>query len=149
MVAHDGHHTYVGELPTHGVVVAHAKHGVRVKDLPPACDFAEREQGESRQLVVEDRSRGDVVDFLPERWDRIAPAFIGPLLEELNHLGGVFVDLDGVQGERHDEEVEDLAPLDGLLVLVDLSGAVRQDSIDSCDIHRRYFLSVGNFYIIA
>ncbi len=149
MIPLDGDHAHTGERATLWVVVLQVEHGVRVQNVPPACDLAEREQREGAQLVVEHGSGGEVVDLFAERRDRLAPALTGPLLEELDHLRGVFVDLGGVHGERHDEEVEELATLEGLLVLVDLSGAFRQDGADSCDVHRRYFLSVGNVLIIA
>ncbi len=149
LVAQDRDHAHAGELATLRVVVLDAEHGVGVHDVPPARDLAEREQREGAQLVVEHGSGGEVVDLLAERRNRLAPALAGPLLEELDHLRGVLVDLGGVHGECHDEEVEDLAALEGLLVLVDLSSALCQDGADSCDVHRGYFLSVGNGYIIA
>lgn len=148
-VAQDRDHSHAGELATHRVVVLQAEHGVRVHDVPPACDLTEREQREGSQLVVEHGSSGEVVDLLAERRDRLAPALARPLLEEFDHLRSVPMNLGGVHGERHDEEVEDLASLDGLLVLVDLSGAVRQDGTDLRDVHHGYFLSVGNVHIIA
>jgi len=94
---------------------------VRVQDVPPAEDLAEREQHERATLVFENGTSDDVVDLSTELRNRIPPALAGPLLEELDHLRGVLVDLGGLQSERHDEEVEHLAALDGLLVIIHLA----------------------------
>lgn len=148
-IAHDGDHAPAGDRAALRVVVLHAEHGVRIQDVPPVEDLTKREQHERATLVIEDGTGGEVVDFLTKRRNWLAPALAGPLLEELDHLRGVLVNLVGLQSERYDEEVEHLAALDGLLVLVHLAERVDENSIDSCDVHRRYFLSVGNMYTIA
>lgn len=133
------------------VVVLHSEHGVRVHDVPPARDLAEGEQYEGTLLVFQDTSGHEVVDLLAERRDGLAPAFAGPLLEQLDHLRGVLVDLGSLQSECDDEEVEHLAALDGLLVLVRLAERVDENGIDSFDIHQvlpfsweRYYYSINN-----
>jgi len=148
-VAHDGDHAHAGELATLGVVVLHAEHCVRIHNVPPVHDLAEGEEHERAALVLQDSAGGDVVDLLSERRNWLAPALAGPLLEEFDHLHGVLVDLVGLQSECHDKEVEHLIALDGLLVFVHLAERFDENGIDSCDIHRGYFLSVGNMYIIV
>lgn len=138
---HDGDHAHASHLLSERVALVESEH-CGIDQIPPVQQFAEGEQHERMSLVVENGAGGDVADLFAERRNRMSPAFAGPVPQQLDHFGCVLVDLGGFEGDRHHEDVDDFDTRQRLLLAVHIAERVDEDGDDSCDIHRRYFLSV-------
>lgn len=149
MISHDRDHAHTSHLYSQRVVLLQPEHGVWVHDVPPTEQLAEGEQHERTLLIAEDTACRYVVDFLTQGWNWLSPAFAGPVLEELDHLGSVLASLIGIEDDRPDEDVDNLTTLKCFLALVYLAKRVDEYGLNSSDVHRGYFLSVGDDAIMT
>lgn len=132
-----------GHVLCHLVVLFEAEHRLWAQNVPPVEYLAEAEEHERAALILEGTACRDVADLLAQRCDGLPPALTWPVLQQLHHFGGVLLHFLGVVDDRHHEQVDHLTPGEGQAVFVQLAKRVSENFLNSCDIHRGYFLSVG------